>query len=180
MLAIWTGGSVAGAAEQLEPVLKERGQHYQTEAAIIPVDKDGIHDPGNPAVKALQPPSEALNGFPRDSAGIVDWVQAVRQGLIDPRADLGGQSQKQTLDLDILFTDTGAMPSVRFPHLSHTLWLDCANCHPAIFVQQKGANRIAMNDILQGKYCGVCHGKVAFPPTLNCARCHSVPQDKGN
>lgn len=172
--SLWIGGGAACAAEALEPVLKERGRHYQTESEDIPVHEDGIHDPANPAVHMLQLPSEALIGFPRDSAGITDWVQAIKQGMIAPRADIDGNSQKQTLDLDIIFTDTGAMPHVRFPHLSHTLWLDCSNCHPAVFVQKKGANNIAMNDIYQGKYCGLCHGKVAFPPTLNCARCHSV------
>jgi c(7)-type cytochrome triheme protein len=179
ILPIWTSVTAAPAVEQMEPVLKDRGRHYQTEGEIVPVDKDGIHDPDNPAVTVLQPPSKALAGFPRDSAGIVDWVQAVKQGMIEPRADINGLSQKQTLDLDIIFTDTGAMPHVRFTHLSHTQWLDCSNCHPAIFVQQKGANKITMNDILQGKNCGVCHGKVAFPPTLNCARCHSVPKTDG-
>jgi c(7)-type cytochrome triheme protein len=82
--------------------------------------------------------------------------------------------------MDIIFTDTGSMPYVRFPHLSHTLWLDCSNCHPSIFVQKKGANNIAMTDILQGRFCGLCHGKVSFPPTLNCTRCHSVPQKVSN
>ncbi len=177
--SLWIGAGAAFAADTLEPVLKDRGRHFQTEGTDIPVEKDGIHDPENPSVEVLQPPSEALAGFPRDSAGIVDWVQAIKQGYIEPRADLEGLSSKQTLDLDIIFTDTGAMPNVRFPHLSHTLWLDCSNCHPAIFVEKKGANPIAMNDIFQGKYCGVCHGKVAFPPTLNCTRCHSVPKDTG-
>lgn len=171
--------AMSWAQETLEPVLKDRGRHFQTEGEVIPVEKDGIHDPDNPSVAVLQPPVEAMAGFPRDNAGIVDWVQAIKQGYIEPRADLEGVTTKQTLDLDILFTDTGAMPNVRFPHLSHTLWLDCSNCHPAIFVQQKGANKIAMNDIFQGKFCGVCHGKVAFPPTLNCARCHSVPKENG-
>lgn len=176
--SLWAGGA-ASAADKLEPVLKDRGQHFQTEGKIVPVEKDGIHDPTNPAVSVFQPPAEALGGFPRDNAGLIDWVQAIKQGIIDPRADIDGLSQKQTLDLDIVFTNTGAMPNVRFPHLSHTLWLDCSNCHPAIFVQKKGANKFVMNDILQGKYCGVCHGKVAFPPTLNCARCHSVPKGGG-
>lgn len=179
VLSLWLGAGMSHAQDRLEPVLKERGRHFQTEGEVVPVEKDGIHDPDNPAVEVLQPPSEAMTGFPRDNAGIVDWVQAIKQGYIEPRADIEGLTQKQTLDLDIVFTNTGAMPNVRFPHLSHTLWLDCSNCHPAIFEQKKGANKFVMNDILQGKYCGVCHGKVAFPPTLNCVRCHSVPKDQG-
>jgi c(7)-type cytochrome triheme protein len=31
-----------------------------------------------------------------------------------------------------------------------------------------------MIEIFDGKYCGVCHGKVAFP-NLDCQRCHSQP-----
>ncbi|MFQ5470211.1 MAG: c(7)-type cytochrome triheme domain-containing protein [Gammaproteobacteria bacterium] len=180
LLFILGGGGIVCAADLLEPVLKDRGRHFQTESEIVPVFDDGIHDPDNHAVDVLQPPYEALIDFPRDNAGIIDWIQAVKQGFIEPRADIDGKTQKQTLDKDIIFTDTGAMPHVRFPHLSHTLWLDCSNCHPAIFIEKKGANNIAMNDILTGKYCGLCHGKVAFPPTLNCMRCHSMPKKTMN
>lgn len=169
-------GPAAQAADKLEPVLKDRGKHYQTEDTVIPVPDDGIHDPTNDAVAVFQAPYEAMIDFPRDSAGIVNWVETVKQGLIAPRADLHGESKKRTMDMDIIFTDTGNMPHVRFPHLSHTLWLDCSNCHPAIFKQKRGANDIAMTDVYQGKFCGLCHGKVAFPPTLNCKRCHSVPK----
>jgi len=173
-------GQAAHSADKLEPVLKDRGKHYQTEDVVIPVSEDGIHDPTNDAVSVFQEPYEAMVDFPRDKVGIVNWVETVKQGLIAPRADLHGETEKQTLDLDIIFTDTGKMPHVRFPHLSHTLWLDCKNCHPAIFKQKKGANDIAMTDVLTGKFCGLCHGKVAFPPTKNCMRCHSVPQGAAN
>ncbi len=175
-LSLLLSGNAVHAADKLEPVLKNRGKHYQTEGEVTPVPKDGIHDPSNDAVHVLQNPYEAMVDFPRDSVGIVNWVETVKQGLIAPRADLHGETEKKTLDMDIIFTDTGKMPHVRFPHLSHTLWLDCKNCHPAIFKQKKGANDIAMTDVLTGKFCGLCHGKVAFPPTKNCMRCHSVPQ----
>lgn len=167
----------ANAADKLEPVLKDRGKHFQTDGEAIPVPDDGIHDPSNTAVEVLQAPYEAMLEFPRDNAGIVDWVQAIKRGFIEPRADIDGVTQKETLDLDIIFKNTGPMPYVRFPHSSHTLWLDCSNCHPAIFVKKKGANKFKMTDIFQGRYCGVCHGKVAFPPTLNCKRCHSVDKN---
>ena len=78
------------------------------------------------------------------------------------------------MDMDIMLNLNGSMPQVRFPHRAHTMWLSCANCHPAIFVPKKGANAISMERILMGEQCGICHGAVAFPPT-ECARCHSVP-----
>jgi c(7)-type cytochrome triheme protein len=79
------------------------------------------------------------------------------------------------LDQDILLNLKGGTPIVRFPHLQHTLWLDCSNCHDKIFKQQTGATKISMQKILQGEQCGVCHGAVAFPLT-ECTRCHSVPR----
>lgn len=165
---------VVDAAEQLESVLKERGRHFQTDAAVVSIAEDGIHDPYAVASGVLQPPYIAMQGFPRDNAGIIDWEAAIRQDYIEPRADIDGATKKETFDLDIIFTNTGAMPNVRFPHSSHSLWLACSNCHPDIFIQKKGANKFKMTDILQGRYCGVCHGKVSFPPTMNCVRCHSV------
>jgi c(7)-type cytochrome triheme protein len=152
-----------------------RGLHFQTEGEVIPIEEDGIHDPENSAVKVLQPPYESMKDFPRDSQGIIDWVQTLEQGYIDPRKSRTGAEEMFPVDFDIIFKNTGSMPHVRFPHRQHTEWLTCANCHPLIFIPQKGGNPITMSGIIQGKYCGVCHGKVAFPPTMNCGRCHSVP-----
>jgi c(7)-type cytochrome triheme protein len=72
------------------------------------------------------------------------------------------------------------MPDVVYPHKQHTEWLDCSNCHPAIFIPKKGANDISMAAILLGQKCGVCHGKVAFP-VAECRKCHSKnkPMTKG-
>jgi len=174
LLGLLFVNSIAIAADQLEPVFKDRGRHFQTEGEIVTIPDDGIHDPYGVAAGILQDPFIAMQGFPRDNAGIIDWEQAIRKDFIEPRADIDGVTKNETYDLDIIFTNTGAMPNVRFPHSSHTLWLACSNCHPDIFIQKKGANKFTMSDILQGRYCGVCHGKVSFPPTLNCVRCHSV------
>ncbi len=158
-----------------EPVWS-RGRHFQTQGEIVPLAEDGIRDPTNPAISAFQEPSEALASFPRDAKGLTDWVQALDQGLIDPRKGLNGEAQMFPVDFDIIFKNTGSMPNVRFPHRQHTEWLTCANCHPLIFLPQQGANPVNMSAIIQGNYCGVCHGKVAFAPTMNCGRCHSVPR----
>ncbi|MFQ5530630.1 MAG: c(7)-type cytochrome triheme domain-containing protein, partial [Gemmatimonadota bacterium] len=48
-------------------------------------------------------------------------------------------------------------------------------CHARIF-RYRGTE-IKMADVFQGKFCGECHGKVAFPPTTACERCHQdLPQ----
>lgn len=137
---------------------------------------DNIHDPHNAAISMLQDPTLALATFPRDRRQQVNWVQALDQGLISPRADLKGESKMMTMDLDILMKNTQFMPWVKFPHLQHTKWLACQNCHPAIFVPQQDANPITMNKVLRGEYCGVCHDKVAFA-LFTCERCHSVPHE---
>lgn len=142
-----------------------------------PPPADGVHDPENPGTHALQPPGEAFSPLPRGMAGNkVDWVRALRQGVIAPRADREDPSaQKQVMDMDIIREVKGSMPDVVYPHLAHTEWLDCGQCHPKIFTPKKGSNAISMAAILGGQYCGVCHGKVAFPVS-QCSKCHSKPK----
>jgi len=157
-----------------------KGTHFQVTGKSVPIAEDGIHDPSNiTAMFGLQLPEMAMGDFPRDSAGLTDWVQALKKGHIAPRSDVEGIGPDlNPIDLDIIFADTGTMPKVLFPHRQHTEWLACKNCHPAIFVKKKGANDIKMTDVLTGKFCGVCHGKIAFAPTKNCMRCHSVASSK--
>ncbi len=137
---------------------------------------DGIHDPKNAAISALQEPAEAMSAFPLDRRGGVDWVKTIDLGIIEPRADILGKSKMVPLDMDIMFKDTGQMPWVKFPHLAHTKWLACSNCHPKIFIPKQGANNPSMDGILAGEHCGRCHDKVAFA-LWTCERCHSVPHE---
>ena len=135
---------------------------------------DGIHDSENPGLGILQEPKEAFKPLEKDSGGnYVNWVKSLVKGEINPRYDYNNANKKvMPMDLNIAMEVKGSMPSVVFPHKSHTEWLDCANCHPDIFVPKKGANRMSMAEIMLGKKCGVCHGSVAFPVT-ECRRCHS-------
>ncbi len=166
-------GMTAVKAQQA-PGWQRAGVHFQLNGDIAPVAQDGIHDPNGEAVGRLQDPYDSMAKFPRDSAGIIDWVRTLSRDLIDPRQSRDGSLQMFTVDFDILFQNTQSMPWVRFPHLQHTEWLTCANCHPVPFIPKKGANPIRMSAIIQGEFCGLCHGRVAFPPTMNCGRCHSV------
>ena len=149
-------------------------RQYEPRATLESLQEDRIHDKKNTAIKTLQDPTEAMSSFPYDRRGGIDWVKALKLGVIQPRADLKGENQMMTMDLDIMFKDTGNMPWVRFPHIAHTEWLDCSNCHPKIFIPQKGANNPSMDGILAGEHCGRCHDKVAFALWV-CERCHSVP-----
>lgn len=149
-------------------------QKSQVTLDTEPLRSDGVHDPASESIVALQEPAEALAAFPIDRRGAPDWVKALSLGIIEPRADLEGKGEMTVLDMDILFKNTGAMPWVRFPHGAHTQWLDCTNCHDEIFIPRAGANKIGMDAILAGEYCGRCHGKVSFSLWV-CERCHSVP-----
>lgn len=141
-----------------------------------PLAKDGIHDPASPALELLQEPGEALSRLPPDNAGnFVDWVRALEERAIRPRASLSRDTEVRVLDGDVMLNQRGGTPLVRFPHRSHTQWLDCSNCHDSLFKPRAGANRLSMLAILQGEQCGVCHGAVAFPLT-ECRRCHNTPR----
>ncbi|MEO5369124.1 MAG: hypothetical protein H7833_03515 [Magnetococcus sp. DMHC-1] len=143
---------------------------------FIPLGEDGIHDPESPGLKNLQNPAHSLGVFPPGQWGEVDWMRALLGGHVKPRADLEGKGDMQLLDLNIIMTNTKAMPHVRFPHNSHTQWLACSNCHPEIFKPEKGTNNITMESIFRGRACGTCHGRVAFSVYI-CQRCHSVPHE---
>ena len=144
-----------------------------------PLKADGLHDPQNPALQWLQNPADALRRMPLDTAGNkVDWVRAFDDGYIRPRSSITGAAEVKQLDTEIIMNDTGSLPRVMFPHKAHTSWLDCGNCHDKIFKSKAGATPVTMSKILEGEYCGVCHGAVSFPLT-ECNRCHSVPLDGG-
>ena len=160
-----SGGADVNAFNRL---LRPQGRIHR------PAAESGIHDPDNDATHQLQPPATALGVLPRSSGGNhVDWVKALDGKAIDPRWDRNDpKAPAVVMDLNIVREVKGSMPDVVYPHKQHTEWLDCSNCHPSIFVPQKGANQISMASILLGQKCGVCHGKVAFPVS-ECRLCHS-------
>ncbi len=170
----------AGAAEPQDPNVFNRLLKPKKPFNLPPAE-DGYHDPESEGVAYLQPPKEAFKDLvPSNVGNHVDWVKSLEKGKIDPRFDrLDPKAKPIIMDLNIVREVKGSMPDVVYPHKQHTEWLDCSNCHPAIFVPQKGANQISMAAILMGQKCGVCHGKVAFPVTAKtCRKCHSRPKGK--
>jgi c(7)-type cytochrome triheme protein len=160
----------AAASKPLQPP-PERPKPRPT---LKVTDRDPIHDTKNPAYAQLQKPSQALRGFPLDDEGRVDWVEALRQKLISPRADLHGRQSMTLRDDTIVLTNTREMPHVRVPHREHTEWLACSNCHPRPFSTVRGESVMNMDAIFRGEACGACHDRVAFS-TYSCERCHSIP-----
>lgn len=140
------------------------------------LERNRIYDESNPDFLRLQRIDDATRHMKRDAVGFPDWMAALRSGAIAPWAGLSPTDKMNVLDLDITMKNTREMPYVRFPHQSHTVWLDCSNCHPAPFLPKAGANPVSMSEIFRGQYCGMCHDRVAFITFFSCERCHSVPQ----
>lgn len=170
--AVLAQSSTPSAANSFNRLLKKPSGEPNAQPS-----KDGIHDPANPGTDLLQWPSEAFADLPKSNDGNgVNWVEALNQGRIRPWSELEDpEAEPFVMDLVIVRQVKGSMPNVVYPHLQHTEWLDCTNCHDEIFVPQKGANQISMAGILLGQKCGVCHGKVAFPVS-DCRRCHAQPK----
>jgi len=103
----------------------------------------------------------------------------LKEGLIKPRQSmLDAQYAPIAFDKNLsLEAKWRYVPPAIFPHDAHKQWLDCSNCHPDIFnVKKKTTEHFEMKYILESKFCGVCHLKVAFP--LNdCKRCHPAMKD---
>ena len=72
------------------------------------------------------------------------------------------------------YSDKEGMRPVVFPHWFHRMRFRCKVCHHELgFEMRAGANDITMTDIIDGRYCGMCHnGEVAWS-VENCDLCHS-------
>lgn len=173
------------AAQLIKKRLEEGGRELRIDPWVPP--------PQMPVGKLPR----ALQAMPKDQYGYPDWSAAVRRGLLNPMDSIQEPPKKEALmfaegskeaveaaekfakeeaPADIVFAiNDRLMFNVRFPHKIHTYWLSCKVCHPGIFIAKKGENKMSMYDIWDGKYCGRCHGRVAFQPKgyNNCGRCHS-------
>lgn len=107
----------------------------------------------------------------------VDWEKTEEDGIIKPIDFIEGVSIKRpSLKVQndfALSPKLEGMPEIIFSHKKHTVWNGCEVCHPEIFLGiKRGTTKYSMAEIFDGKYCGVCHGTVAFP-LLDCQRCHA-------
>jgi c(7)-type cytochrome triheme protein len=75
--------------------------------------------------------------------------------------------------IDRASTKNGVRPVV-FPHWFHRMRFRCKVCHSELgFKMRAGANVIQMGDIIEGRFCGMCHnGQIAWSAD-RCDLCHS-------
>lgn len=162
---------VTKAHAEMDPAPADwKDYDFQRKPGEFKRTKFGLIDP-SPDVISLQQ-------LPVDNYGFVDWVKAIKDGIIAPRESINGGAPKPEEGAasagDVLIrSKMKFMPDVIFPHSAHTEWLKCSTCHPKLFKKKAGATQITMSGIWKGEFCGRCHDKVAFP-TRNCFKCHSV------
>lgn len=170
-------GKVSAAGEKLFPACqKAAGQESSEKCTVCHV-----------AGKDLKPKTgffDFTRGWPKKRFGNgVDWIEAESAGLIKLVDNLEGVSVKKSnfanpSDMTIAPKVKG-MPDIIFSHDKHAVWNGCELCHPELFpsVQKGKGSAFSMNEIFEGKYCGACHGIVAFP-MIECQRCHSKPVEE--
>ena len=156
---------------QAETIDEESLPDYDAEAEFL----EELHYSHEDFVRVFE-------SLPRDEENKVDWERADDEGLIAPSASIDNSDvEEQVMDLRVVikFNDM-LIKDVVFSHEIHTYWLNCESCHPKVFIPEVAANRMTMKEIRDGKYCGLCHGMVAFPTNVidapnfraNCLRCH--------
>ena len=112
--------------------------------------------------------------LPKDDEDNIDWMQALRDKVIAPRPGIDPDTPETKIaDFDVTLSTSGKPErAVEFSHLAHGQWLSCSNCHPAIFEKDAGSAKITMAAIDDGKFCGVCHDKIAVAMPASCKGCH--------
>lgn len=104
-------------------------------------------------------PGKTFKDKPKDPNNPVHKLKAPEDKELFPKDDEGGRLK-------------GVIDNIIYSHKKHTAWNGCEVCHPDLFIPKIGKNRYTMEDLFAGKYCGLCHDKVAFP-NLDCQRCHT-------
>lgn len=133
-----------------------------------------------------QPRAFSMAGLPKDKYGLVDWIKITKNGMLLPKGSIDPENPLYESPIHYEFNPDGdediedmvikvkskSIAEVLFPHTLHTWWLNCKSCHPHRFVRTAGDTKMTMREMAKGKYCGECHGKVAFP-LEDCEKCHN-------
>lgn len=137
-------------------------------------------DAKNKAAASKKKYFELKKKLPRARYGNkIDWTEADAKGLIKPKDFIEGVSfEKKKMMVNLRNEPRKpklpGLPDIIFSHAKHVVWAGCGMCHPDTFALETGKTPMTMEAIINGEFCGECHGSVAFP--LNdCSRCHSKP-----
>ena len=72
------------------------------------------------------------------------------------------------------YSDEAGVRPVIFSHWFHRIRFRCKVCHSELGFQMRvGSNDVLMQDIIEGKFCGMCHNDEIAWGAEHCDRCHS-------
>lgn len=118
-------------------------------------------------------------GLPKGRFGNnIDWEAAELDGkikLVDTLPEVSVKRKPLEVPKDYsIEAKLQGLPEIIFSHKKHAVWNGCELCHPDIYSVKTGTTKYSMEDVFAGRFCGACHGSVAFP-TTDCQRCHAKP-----
>lgn len=155
---------------------------FAKKAGETPITADKVHSEGFCATCHGTVSFDVITGcplchmqrLPKDANGGVDWQRALAEQRIHPSA--GSRVRADTLrglDLDVeMKSATQPKFSAVFSHAAHGQWVACDNCHPSLFPKEAAAEHVRGEELHSRRYCGACHGSVAFGINSSCGRCH--------
>lgn len=103
------------------------------------------------------------------------WKKIIIFSAITVTASLAWNADAEYADVVLNnYSEINDMRPVVFPHWFHRIRFRCKVCHGELgFIMRAGANEITMGDIIDGRFCGMCHnGNIAWS-VENCDLCHS-------
>jgi len=72
------------------------------------------------------------------------------------------------------YAEKEGMRPVIFPHWFHRIRFRCKVCHNELgFEMRVGSNDVTMTDIIDGRFCGMCHNGETAWSVENCDLCHA-------
>lgn len=118
----------------------------------------------------MSPWTASLN-FVRTALAALAVAAVATAGLLPPTADALAEYGDVVLNKR---SGKEGMRPVVFPHWFHRIRFRCKVCHFELgFQMRAGANDVLMADIVDGKFCGMCHnGQIAWGAE-RCDLCHS-------
>lgn len=155
------------------------------------------HAAGKPEADELDPKKAGLNKLSETAArtGSVWRPEALKEGKLPldrfGQIDWGGLERANAYEASKTDTKEGIkdnriffepvvpyIKGVTFDHKVHSTHSGCSVCHPDLFKDALGANKVSMTEMSKGNFCGACHGKVSFR-FADCARCHKGSAEDG-
>ena len=106
---------------------------------------------------------------------VAAWLAIIVVGAAALLAAVPREAHAEYADVVLnRYSEKEGMRPVIFPHWFHRIRFRCKVCHFELgFKMRAGSNEVKMNDIIEGRFCGMCHnGEIAWAPE-NCDLCHS-------